>query len=103
MNSRKSELESLLHENPNDVFLNYALGLEWNVSGHYKQAEQQFIKVLELDAQYHAAHFQLGQMYELQHQNSKAAWHYTSGIAVAKHLGHNKAAREYETALNMLS
>ena len=32
---------------------------------------------------------------QLQHQNSKAAWHYTSGIAVAKHLGHNKAAREY--------
>jgi len=29
MNTRKSELELLLVENPNDVFLNYALGLEW--------------------------------------------------------------------------
>lgn len=103
MNTRKSELELLLFENPNDVFLNYALGLEWNVLNQTEFAELQFQKVLLLDAEYHAAHFQLGQMYELTHQISKAEWHYRSGIAVAKKLGHHKAAAEYETALNMLS
>ena len=100
---RIAQLQELLIEEPNDIFLHYALGLEYaKAAEQYALAEAQFLQVLLRDENYVAAHYQLGQLYELWQRAQEALAHYKAGQTKAKALGNRKAANEFEEAIFLL-
>ncbi len=92
----------LLEQEPNDVFLNYTLGLEHNAELNLVDAETQFKKVIELDKNYIAAYYQLGKLFESQLKNEDALIYFKLGLEKAKELKNNKSANEFEEAIFLL-
>ena len=95
-------LEMLLSE-PNDVFLNYVVGLEY--AANLKQnteAEEYFKRVLQLDENYVSAYYQLGKLYESLHKNADALSTYRLGLEKARLLKNNKAVNELNEAIFLL-
>lgn len=101
--SRIKQITELLQSEPNDVFLNYALGMEYIVDSHnYHLAETQFKKVLQLDENYIAVYYQLGKLFEAQAKNSEALNFYKTGLEKAHQQKNNKAINEFGEAIFML-
>jgi Tfp pilus assembly protein PilF len=94
-------LEMLVKE-PSDLFLNYALGIEYLGELDLEQAEFQFKKVLDLDTNYIAAYYQLGKLFESQLKNTQALYFYNLGLEKAKAQKNNKAVNEFGEAIFML-
>lgn len=93
----------MLAKEPNDVFLNYALGLEYVMQkSTFDLAEAQFIKVKQLNPQYIAAYFQLGQLYVAMQKKEAALLTFNQGLALAKDLKNNKAVNEISEAIFLL-
>lgn len=61
--NRKTELLNMLKEEPSDVFLHYALGLEYYKENNIQEAIQYFQKSITLDPAYIAAYYQLGSLF----------------------------------------
>lgn len=101
--SRIQQLLQLLGSEPQDVFLNYALGIEYSVQAQQHDfAEVQFKKVLELDAEYLAVYYQLGKLYEAKQQIQEALHYFKIGLEKAKQQKNNKAINEFGEAVFML-
>jgi Tfp pilus assembly protein PilF len=100
--SRTDMICKLLEEDPADVFLNYALGLEFVSELNLDDGEKQFKKTLELDPNYIAAYYQLGKVYESRVQNEEALRIYREGLKKAREQGNTKAAGEFDEAIFML-
>lgn len=101
--NRIDSLIQMLSQEPQDEFLNYALGLEYsNSSENYLKAELQFKKVIANNGSYIAAYFQLGKLYELMNQKELALEQYRFGLDLAKIQKDNKATNELSEAIFML-
>lgn len=101
--ARIPQLLSLLGDEPEDVFLNYALGIEYMSHPEtHSGALSQFKKVLELDPEYLAVYYQLGKLCEDMGQNAEAIDYYRLGLEKAKTQKNNKAINEFGEALFML-
>jgi tetratricopeptide (TPR) repeat protein len=98
---RVATLEKLLQLDPNDEFSNYALGLEC-LEDQPQRAEQQFLRVLELDPDYVAAYFQLGKLAADQDKPDTARTWLEKGIEVAEKVGDHHALGEMQDFLNDL-
>lgn len=98
---RVATLEKLLKMDPCDVFSTYALGLEF-LEGQPERAEQQFRRVLELDAKYVAAYFQLGKLAADQDKLEAARKWLEQGIEVAEQVGDHHALGEMQDFLDSL-
>lgn len=99
--SRLNQLHSLLKESPDDLFLLYAIALEYIASGERKNAEEYFNKVLDLDVNYLPVYYQLALFY--QEQDSALAIHYCKeGIALAQRTGKSKTLMELQSLLGQL-
>jgi hypothetical protein len=64
-------LIELLSKEPDDVFLNYALGIEYAAELNLTGAEAQFKKTLQIDADHIASYYQLGKLFESQLKNEE--------------------------------
>jgi tetratricopeptide (TPR) repeat protein len=95
-------VNKLLEQEPNDLFLNYTLGLEHVAEHNLPEAEGLFKKVLGLDANYIAAYYQLGKLLESRKKNEEAILNYKKGLEKAKEQKNNKAASEFEEAIFLL-
>lgn len=95
-------LQNMLVNEPNDVFTNYALALEYVSEADYKKAEDQFLKVLEIDRKYLPCYYQLGQLKEKTNETNIALEFYKKGLDLAKEQGNNKAINEINEAIWML-
>lgn len=94
-------LQKLLQMDPSDVFSHYALGLE-QLEGNAAESERCFLRVLELDARYVAAYFQLGQLKaELGELEAAQSW-LEKGIEVAEQVGDQHALGEMQDFLDQL-
>lgn len=96
-------LLTMLEKEPDDLFLNYALGLEY--AGDLQtvaDAESQFKIVLSLDKNYIAAYYQLGKLFESLMRTTEAMEYYKYGLEKAKEQKNNKAINEFGEALFML-
>ena len=92
---RIEKIFELLKTEPNDIFLNYALGIEYITNPeNYSLAEEQFKKVLLLNPEYIAVHYQLGKLFEAQAKNIEALEYYKTGLTKAKEQKNNKAIRK---------
>ena len=95
-------LLSLLVNEPNDVFTNYALAIEYMGEGDYAKSEKQFLKVLEIDKNYLPCYYQLGQLSEKHRGTEEALNYYRKGLEIAKAQGNNKTANEINEAIFLL-
>lgn len=95
-------LLEMLSKEPDDVFLNYALGIEYIGELDVVHSEIQFKKVLEMNADYIAAYYQLGKLFESQLKNTEALLYYKLGLEKAKVQKNNKAINEFGEAIFML-
>ncbi len=92
----------MLEDNSNDLFLNYALGIEYFAQQNYTQAEIQFKKTIDLQKDYVAAYYQLGKLFEAQNKISEALAFFKEGLEFAKAQKNNKAVNEFGEAIFML-
>ncbi len=99
---RKELIFDMLLKEPDDVFLNYALAMEHISSEEYKEAENQFKKVLSINPDYLPCFYQLGQVSEKLGNTEQAILFYRQGIALAQQQGNKKALGELNEALWML-
>ena len=60
MSDRIEALLAMLEKSPDDVLLNYSLGMEYSSAGHYAQAVERFQKCIDLDGDYIAAYVEAG-------------------------------------------
>lgn len=95
-------LLSLLNSEPNDVFTNYALAIEYAAENEFAKAENQFLKVLEIDKNYLPCFYQLGQLKEKTNNIDDALKFYYKGLELAKTQGNNKAVNEINEAIFLL-
>ena len=100
--NRIDMLHEMLLKEPNDIFLTYALGIEFVGELDVVQAEFQFKKVLQMEPEYIAAYYQLGKLFESQLKNTEALHFYKLGLEKAKIIKNNKAINEFGEAVFML-
>ena len=101
-NSRIDNLIGMLKEEPEDVFLNYALAVEFVGEGKYEEAERQFLKTNKLDADYLPCYYQLGQVAEKLNKEKEALEYYHKGVELAKKQSNNKTLNELNEAIWLL-
>ena len=96
-------LESMLEKEPNDLFLNYALGLEFaNDLSTVADAESQFRTVLGINPDYLAAYYQLGKLFESLLRVPEALEFYKKGLEKAVQHDERKAINEFNEAIFLL-
>lgn len=95
-------LLKLLENEPDDVFLNYALGIEYVAELNLPDGEACFKKVLSLNENYIPAFYQLGKLFESQLKNEEALDWFKRGLEKAKAQKDNKAINEFGEAIFML-
>ncbi|MCE3260219.1 MAG: hypothetical protein K0S12_1860 [Bacteroidetes bacterium] len=100
--SRIDMLVELLKKEPDDVFLIYALGIEYVAELDLKEAEEKFKRVLSLDENYIAAYYQLGKLFESQLMNEEALKYFRIGLEKAIEQKNNRSVNEFKEAIFML-
>jgi tetratricopeptide (TPR) repeat protein len=100
--NRIHDLLELLKAEPEDIFLNYALGIEYHASALLPEAEIQFKKTLGLNANYIAAYYQLGKLFEEQQKITEALNYFKTGLVKAQEKKDFKAINEFGEAIFML-
>jgi predicted Zn-dependent protease len=102
MSERTEQIKIMLLEEPDDIFLNYALGLELLSQKKYKDSMQQFLQVLKLDATHVAAWQQLAQISAETGSPTQAIDYAHKGVEAAQAKGDRKAAGELLELIAML-
>ncbi len=100
--SRKEQLMQMLETEPNDVFLNYALAMEFMSVSNFEAGKLQLEKTLGLNETYLPCFYQLGQLSEKLASFDEAIAYYKKGLEVAKIQNNTKAMGEINEALWML-
>ncbi len=92
----------MLAEEPDDVFLHYALALAYVSEGNRPEALDRLQQVIERDSDYVAAYFQRGQLLAEGGDHQAAREVVTRGISVAQKVGDAHAAEEMSGFLESL-
>lgn len=100
-NSRFSKLLQMLEEQPDDLFLLYALGMEYRGIGQYGEAVQQFERIILKDPSYVPAYYQLGQLLS-ETDEARAIGLFEKGMGLARVNGDFKTMNEFRSALDEL-
>lgn len=99
---RINSLLEMLRAEPKDLFLNYALGMEYMGLFNWQFAEETFLKVLQLNSEYIPVFYQLGKLHEATGKNEVALNYYKQGLELAKAQKQTKAINEFGEAIFML-
>lgn len=100
--SRLEKLEKLLADDPNDVFLHYALATEILKSDNLQAAEERFQLIHERFPDYVPAWFRHAQAAAEQGRTGDARTLGLQGLEVAKRVGDMHAAGEISEFLELL-
>ncbi len=92
--SRLEKLTGMLQDSPDDLFLNYALAMEYVSADRKDDALAAFRRVLAIDAQHSAAWFQQAQLLATLGQFDSARECAAQGVAAARAQGDQHAAEE---------
>ena len=101
--SRREQLEELLETNPDDVFLHYALALEYVSAGDVSEGLQKLAELTDRNPDYVAAYFRRGQILADQNEVDDAREILTRGIEVARKTRDAHAEREMSEFLDTLT
>ena len=99
---RKAMIVDMLQKEPEDVFLNYALAMEYLGVDNLAAAIHQFEKTLQIDPNYLPCFYQLGQVNEKLDDPDKALDYYKQGADLARSQNNHKALGELQRAIWML-
>jgi len=99
MKTRLEELQSMLSEDPNDIFVHYAVGLELFKNGAIEEAIATMNALIEAHADYIPAYFRLGQWYAEQDDILKAKEILSKALDLSKIQNDTKAAQEIRELL----
>ncbi len=100
--SRLQQLIEMLRSEPNDLFLNYALGMEYMALNNWEEAEKAYQNVLQINPNYIPVFYQLGKLHEANAKNKEALNYYKQGLELAKTQKQTKAINEFGEAIFML-
>jgi tetratricopeptide (TPR) repeat protein len=100
--SRLEQLEKMLVAEPRDVFLNFALAMEYFKAGRHDEALTQFGRVNEIDPDYVAAYFHKANSLVALGRKAEAKPLLEHGIEVAKRTKNPHAASEMSDLLKLL-
>ncbi|MBK9285834.1 MAG: tetratricopeptide repeat protein [Sphingobacteriaceae bacterium] len=95
-------LKNFLLSDPNDVFSNYALGIEYFSDENFNEAEKYFKKVLILNPKYIACYYQMGKLFQTKQENEIALQFLKDGLKLAETINDKKAKNEFEEAIFLL-
>ncbi len=84
MTDRIEQIKAFLSNNPNDLFLNHALALEYIKRGEEQAALDCFLKNLQTDPQYVATYYHLAKLQERMQQKEEAILTYENGMKIAQ-------------------
>lgn len=101
--NRRLKLEALLAESPEDSFLEYALAMQCASDGDDRAAIERLDALLQRDAEYVPAYFQLAQIVVRQSDNERARQLLTRGIEAARRAGDAHAEGEMRGFLEQIS
>lgn len=99
-NNRKEKLELMLAEQPNDIFLNYALAIEFKGLGQINNCKLQFEKVLHFDENHVASLYQLGVLYNESNETEAAIKYLERAYLHAKNKNDLKTANECKALID---
>ncbi|MFM2206190.1 MAG: hypothetical protein RL213_165 [Bacteroidota bacterium] len=100
--SRTAQLHELIKEDPDDPFLQYALGLEYLKMSDLEAARTLFRQIIERFPDYLATYYQLGKVLERLKSPQNALSAYQAGIQVAVQQQNMHALAELRTAFELL-
>ena len=106
MEMSNTRLEKLLEfelEQPQDLFIKYALAMEYLGLGKIEMATGLFNEVIEKDAHYVAAYYQLGKILESKGNETEAIQIFEKGLEEAQLKRDMKTVNEFRTAIEELS
>ncbi len=101
-NNRLQKLLGMLEQQPDDLFLKYALGMEFLGMNDTDKAEQAFREVINADEHYVPAYYQLGRMLESAKKETEAMAIFEKGLTEARLKKDRKTIQEFQSALDQL-
>jgi tetratricopeptide (TPR) repeat protein len=100
-NLRLQKLLEMLEQQPLDLFLQYALAMEYLGMSQPAEAENLFKAIITTDEHYVPAYYQLGKLLEVNKENEAIAI-YEKGMSEAQLKGDRKTVNEFRSALDEL-
>lgn len=100
--SRLESVRKMLQDEPDDVFLNFALAMEYLKAGQLEKALTQFACVRNLDPDHVPAYLQAGQALVTLGRKEEAKTMLTEGVAAAERKGDRHAADQMRSIRNLL-
>lgn len=101
-NNRVKKLKELLLAQPEDLFLLYALALEFMQAGQAPQALEYFKKIRNLDPSYLPLYYQMGKLLSRLQQKSEAIEILEAGLVLATEKKESRTLAEISNALSNL-
>jgi tetratricopeptide (TPR) repeat protein len=101
-NNRTDNLLKMLEITPEDPFLHYALGLEYEAAGEDLKARQQFDFLLVNHPDYLPLYYQFGHLLSRLGEKEKALWVLQKGIDLAQERKENKTLAELRDAFEVV-
>ncbi len=101
-NNRLEKLQEMLEESPNDIFLNYAVAMEFKGKNRFDLFQKQLEKVLTLDENHVASLYQLGLLLSENQQIEQAIILLEKGLNLAKEKKDMKTYNEFKSLLDEL-
>lgn len=102
MPTRLEQLQQMLQQEPNDEFLQYAVCMEYMALQQFEKAAGGLWQIVESNANYLAAYYQLGKCLEAQNKVAEARRVYEDGVKIAKAQNNSKTLNELNEALFLL-
>ena len=81
---RMHQLQSLHKEDPNDLFVRFAIAKEFEKAGDIQSAIEQYEKILEINVEYIGVYYHLAHLYGEQGRIDDAMNLYDKGISISK-------------------
>jgi tetratricopeptide (TPR) repeat protein len=101
-NARLEKLLEFIKEQPDDIFLKYALAMEYQGLNDIGKTKEYFEEVVKVDKNHVAAYYQLGKIFERLNDETSAISIYEKGMEAAKLKNDSRSMRELKTALDEL-
>lgn len=99
-NNRLEKLQEMLAEMPQDIFLNYALAMEYKGLSQMDKTIELLNNVLLLDENHVATLYQLGVLLSEKNENEKAILFLEKGLQIAKKKKDLKTANEFQALID---
>ena len=99
---RLASLLTMARDKPDDIFLIFALALEYKSTGNEAESRVYFERLVNEYPDYVATYYQYGKMEEETGHLKEAADLYNIGIEKAKAAGDLKTARGLQQAIDMM-